>query len=442
MSKPSIVAALVGGLLLTAYVRAQFAPAQGIPVDRLVRNITAYAQEHPRDAHAQYLLGRVHALAFRHDRTYVGTYGKDAKTGLPRIGADTRQSWTPPPGSKGIFPPPDKKPPPLSSDQKAKHVRASITAYTRAIELDPAPSHYHLGLAFILDRGRPLLHRVPPPDRLVPTRAGKPAEAAIWFQQLSNLGDPNRDRDRDSLQAYWREAAIDRYLEAYKRSIDKDLKITHQPLEGIRTLVSHEAGTTYIKLVQERKPTPQEGKTIVGIQVSLKALAGKRPGPVTPIIFSLDAPRPLSALLAPGRRVRFDLDGDGTAEQRPWVAANTAILVWDPYRTGRITSGRQLFGSVTFHMYPGDGYLAMNLLDDDRDGELANSELHGLAIWTDRDQDGRSDAGEVTPIEQTAIAGIRVHALDRNELGWLQPLGLRLTDGRILPTYDWIAPAP
>ncbi|MBT3202234.1 MAG: hypothetical protein HN350_20220, partial [Phycisphaerales bacterium] len=52
-----------------------------------------------------------------------------------------------------------------------------------------------------------------------------------------------------------------------------------------------------------------------------------------------------------GTAVRFDLDGDGRAQSWPWVKPTTGILVWDPSGQGRITSGQQLFGSVTIWMF-------------------------------------------------------------------------------------------
>ena len=205
------------------------------------------------------------------------------------------------------------------------------------------------------------------------------------------------------------------------------------------TLVSYEAGQVYKKLVAEREATAEEKTQIAEIDKHLAALKNKPHGEVTPIVFHLEHPKPLVDLLDAAKVVRFDLDGDGHVERRPWVRPDAAILCWDPAGTGRIASGKQLFGSVTFHLYPGDGYTAMNLLDDDRDGELAGSELRGLALWFDRNGNGRSDEGEVVPIEKTPVRSLSVRAISREEGAPANPTGLILRDGRVLPTYDWIA---
>ncbi|MDX1564380.1 MAG: hypothetical protein R3236_03190 [Phycisphaeraceae bacterium] len=437
---PMVVPAVVLLVLCVADpADAIFMPPQATPVDRLVKNITAFAKENPKDANAHYLLGRVHALALRHNRGVVGTYpnrkrGNDGE-GLPRVASDYLQKWV----GRGHNQAGEKKPQGLSDEQKARHLAASLKAYARALELNDKPAHYHNGLAFVLDFGRDLADRVPPPD--VSQGAGEPtyAQAKAAFGKLQNAEGEAREALKKTLREYWRRAAIEKYLDAYKRSVEKDARIENKPLEGLDSLVSFEAGQAYKRLAAEGETTEQQKEQIEAIEKHLAALKNKPRGPVTPIVFHIEHPKPLAHLLDSKRIVRFDLDGDGHAERRPWVRPDTAILCWDPDRTGRITSGKQLFGSVTFHLYPGDGYTAMNLLDDDRDGKLAGSELRGLAIWFDRNTNGRSDDGEVVPIEKTPVKSLSVRALSSEEAAPANPAGLVLQDGRALPTYDWIA---
>jgi hypothetical protein len=145
----------------------------------------------------------------------------------------------------------------------------------------------------------------------------------------------------------------------------------------------------------------------------------------------------LSDLLEPGLDVPFDLDGDGAVERWPWVKPDTGILVWDPDHRAEITSGLQLFGSVTWWMFFADGYHALDALDDDRDGRLRGRELAGLGVWFDRNGDGRSEPGEVVPVERLGIYWIATHATSRDGDSPANLEGLGLDDGRVLPTYDW-----
>jgi hypothetical protein len=174
------------------------------------------------------------------------------------------------------------------------------------------------------------------------------------------------------------------------------------------------------------------------VQKRLETIVSTTSTYITPIIFSLDSRRPLSDLLGRQRRVWFDLDGDGEVELWPWVEPTTGILVWDPEGRGQITSGRQLFGSVTWWLLFRDGYHALDALDDDRDGWLSGPELGGLAVWFDRDGNGASDPGEVVPVATLEIERIAVRAQASEDGCPASPCGLWLSDGRIMPTYDWI----
>ncbi len=137
--------------------------------------------------------------------------------------------------------------------------------------------------------------------------------------------------------------------------------------------------------------------------------------------------------------MRFNLNGTNLPQRYTWVRPDTAILVWDPESRGRITSGRQLFGSVTWWMFWDDAYQVLPILDDDRNGWVDGRELEGLSLWFDRDEDGVSDDGEVIPVAATPIAAIATQATGRSGSAAMNASGLRLEDGRLLPTYDWVA---
>jgi hypothetical protein len=49
-----------------------------------------------------------------------------------------------------------------------------------------------------------------------------------------------------------------------------------------------------------------------------------------------------------------------------------------------IRDARQLFGSRTWWIFFRDGYEALSVLDDNRDGQLTGAEMEGIAVWVDR----------------------------------------------------------
>jgi hypothetical protein len=146
----------------------------------------------------------------------------------------------------------------------------------------------------------------------------------------------------------------------------------------------------------------------------------------------------LADLLDSHRQVTFDLDGTGRGQAWPWVKPGTAILVWDPKGTGRIESGRQLFGSVTWWIFWRDGYSALDALDDNRDGWLSGEELKGLAVWVDRNGNGVSDAGEVMSVESMGVDGISARWTATEGSSPINRMGIRLKDGRVVGSWDWV----
>jgi hypothetical protein len=313
-----------------------------------------------------------------------------------------------------------------AAPDRVQHAREAVTNLMRAIVLrdrnptvnQDRPGLYELCLACALDDGAPLANAVgslpglPLPEKATPEQAAR----------------------------LWRDEAIRYFGIAFDRADASDRMQTERPLWGIESLVSNEAGTDYRDLMAKRgSPTADEQTRLARIQTALAAQQKLPPGPISPIIFSLDRPTPLSSLLSRQIKVGFDLDGTGRAQRYGWVRPDTAILAWDPDGTGRVTSGRQLLGNVTWWAFWDSGYAALAALDDNRDGWLTGSELNGLSLWFDRNGNGVSDPGEVIPIRDTPIAALSVRATGRAGATPMNRAGLRLRNGRLLPTYDWVA---
>jgi hypothetical protein len=139
--------------------------------------------------------------------------------------------------------------------------------------------------------------------------------------------------------------------------------------------------------------------------------------------------------------VTFDLDGSGLRRQWGWITPKAAWLVYDPQSDGQITSALQMFGNVTFWIFWRDGYAALRSLDDDGDGALRGTELHGIALWQDTNGNGLSDAGEVRSVSESGITAISCAGeLDGTGTSWC-PTGVTFSNGTTRPTYDWVAPS-
>lgn len=166
----------------------------------------------------------------------------------------------------------------------------------------------------------------------------------------------------------------------------------------------------------------------------------KLPRPVTPLAIPLEEGLTLEDLLDTQARVAFDADGTGK-KRWTWITPRAGWLVMDAKGAGRIESGLQLFGNVTFWLFWDDGYQALAALDDNGDGELTGAELAGLAIWQDRNGDGVSQPGEVRPLAEHGIVALSCRGEPRSgnpDCVVYSPRGVRFTDGTTRASYDVI----
>lgn len=448
--------------VVPAAVRAEFMMPTEAPVDRLVANAQAYVKENPKDASGYYVLGRVHYLAWavKTGRVPVWRVPDEGEAVKPEVLSDQwldgtlhrsrhaeaeRRTLNEYEVNDVSDVPEDKrkafyrrrheiqqeltkagwKPEELDAEALDPHATQAFTALHQAIKLDADNGLYHLGLASLVEQYAP--------------RAG---ERGLWFEGAPAIWRAANDgsaAEAEPVTDQWYAGALSAYRRAFELSHKQDAKLEYQPLMGIASLVSYEAAKGYQRVADMLGKDIGDAKLIARMNKHLKTLQALPMGPITPIVFSFAEHDSLSDLIDTDASVAFDLDGTGRAQRWAWVKPTTALLVWDPAGRGRITSGRQLFGSVTWWILPGDGYRAMDLLDDDRDGELAGAELRGLAAWFDHDGDGLSDPGEVTVLSDLGVAGLAVEATSRDGEALMHPAGLRMKDGRTLPTYDWIA---
>jgi len=237
--------------------------------------------------------------------------------------------------------------------------------------------------------------------------------------------------------------ALALYRACYRLSLPKETKVKLRYwLPGTwHGSFAWEAGERILALTQKQQgqKISEERQQITAALATLKKNRRPNRRAMTPIILPLGPDTRYASLVSPKQIVRFDLEGGGTRRRWTWVSSNAGILVWDPTGKGKITSGRQMFGSTTWWIFWNHGYEALAMLDDDRNGWLEKRELRNLAIWQDRDQDGISDAGEVRALRRLGIVRIRVHATGRSGAILEARPGVVFADGRTVPTYDWIS---
>ena len=117
-----------------------------------------------------------------------------------------------------------------------------------------------------------------------------------------------------------------------------------------------------------------------------------------------------------------------------WKASSAApLLVWDPKRTGTVSSGAQLFGNYFGGKSPitktalgsepkasdfiwDNGYEALGSLDLNADAILAEEELKDLFLWFDHNTNAQVDSGEMTSLSEQGVTRLftRYNSVDQN----------------------------
>ena len=226
-------------------------------------------------------------------------------------------------------------------------------------------------------------------------------------------------------------AAIKAYRKAVEAGWAKESKRRGGPLGG--HYITAEAGS-YLKQLLDAEKDKEEIATIDKRRQELM----RRPRPVTPIAVPLVDSLTAGDIIDRKASVAFDLDGTQLTQRWTWIKPNAAWLVYDMRGRGEITSGLQLFGSVTFWCFWQHGYEPLAALDNNGDGRLVGKELAHLALWHDANCDGRSDPGEVRSLAAHGIVALSCRAQLDNRPHCVahSPAGVTYGDGSTRPTYD------
>ena len=389
--------ALLLAFVTQAIARFRFFQTEQVPIARVLANLERKHKNEPENVEVLYDLARVHSMAYSTNFTLV-----------PLRTNDQRPMFKHPESDSGV---------------PSEVIHPSTPAAQSAAwqHLTNAIAYYQLASKFVL--------------------AGTNASGNPWFP-FAKTNAPNNSFLVTPIQiglawcldeAGRREDAIVEYRRALQLAwnIDGERKAL-----GPGICYSEEIIGYLLKLLDPVKDAKEIAQLNTD-RATLKVL----PRAITPILVPLAPNVPLDQLVNPNANVAFDLDGSGLQRRWGWLTTNAAWLVYDQAGSGRITSGLQMFGNVTFWIFWRDGYDALSSLDDNGDGVLSGDELRGLALWQDLNGNGVCDPGEVRPVSEYGITAIDCRSEMHDSGIPFNPRGIFFLDGTTRATYDWIVPS-
>lgn len=435
-----------------------------VSIERLIKNTRRYVRRHPEAAEGHYTLARLHYFAFANGQSTVEEVFEKSSDKLPDFNWEIESLATRRPLTTDELAARRRARAVELADEELrleadgtyhrhndsiwKEEQAAIARWDKKLEAQHWTPETSLSVgemtehaAKAVDELHLALKLSPENPRYLLMLASLTEDVATWCEQRAMNPVPKR------LRALTYEEAKATFLWAFRAAKAKDPKLTYGSDAAV---IANEAGAGYLRLAHGKADPPPSDvdstRTVNEVEGGMKGMAEQVPAPskddetvelVTPIVFSRTPSVRLDDLLAPNLTASFNLRGYGPRQRWPWVRATTGFLVWDPMSTGRITSGQQLFGGYTFQLFRRDGYEALATLDDNGDGVLSGAELRGIRVWFDCDGNGRCDAGEVVDLDELGITEISVQSTGRDGGSPMNPTGLRLKDGRVLPTWDW-----
>ncbi|HSU53758.1 MAG TPA: tetratricopeptide repeat protein [Candidatus Dormibacteraeota bacterium] len=381
-----------------------------VPVDRVLANLQQRLAKNTNDFEATYYLARVYSMAYSTNLVELPVRKKDDLPQFRFPGSDA-----------GVPEVVQSFARPAARQAALAHLTNAILLYERALVLLKKSTNVaertwmvlptQLGLAWCLDQ------------------AGRTNDALTLYRKTLKVAWKQEVTGDFDFQQWARDAWGD------VRSGQNPIRTHNRGFIGPGVCFSEETIGYLLKLLDPVK----DAQEIARLKQDQKTLASLGRA-ISPILIPLEAGS-FNELVNENAAVEFDLDGSGLKRKWGWLTPKAGWLVYAPGTTGTIDSALQMFGNVTFWVFWSDGYTALSSLDDNDDGVLSGPELHGLAIWNDRNGNGISEPGEVTTVEDLGIGSILCRSeIDGRGMHW-NPAGIVFTNGSSRATYDWLVPS-
>ena len=147
------------------------------------------------------------------------------------------------------------------------------------------------------------------------------------------------------------------------------------------------------------------------VDYKFESQLGRRVVRRDPVILDLNGDGKLDVTGRGGSKINYDVNGDGITDRTEWMkkGSQDGLLAYDANHDGKIT-GNELMNETSIdgkqNTYKSGWDKMLALGDKNKDGKLTGDELKGFSVWTDKDGDGITDAGELQSAAKTGLVEI------------------------------------
>jgi hypothetical protein len=193
-------------------------------------------------------------------------------------------------------------------------------------------------------------------------------------------------------------------------------------INGTITVKNFHNGVLGITL-NERKKKPPVAENVSSLFNSAQSFIQRLYGDPLTLDLNSDGINTIPLTTPP---ILFDHTGSGIKTGTGWIAPDDGFLVLDRNGNGAIDNGTELFGDSTPILDANgnitgkakNGFDALAQLDTNHDGivDAQDSNFSSLQVWQDLNQDGISQASELTSLTDLGITSINVGATQHSQM--------------------------
>ncbi len=189
---------------------------------------------------------------------------------------------------------------------------------------------------------------------------------------------------------------------------------------------------------------PVIATVVGGIILKKLELCCFAPNKSSPVGIALTEGREIELILYLSSKVSFDYSNSGTPQKTSWIGSKDAILAYDYDDSNMVDYASKIVLTSWCKEAKTDFEAMLCAFDSNKDQRFdkQDTEFSKFYLWQDKNQNGVSEAGELTSLQEAGFGYIDfsiqepVHGIMREEYGVLNTAELHWEDGRVTKAYD------